>query len=129
MLGRTWTFWAPATPVRLEIPALFTREAICLQARAMEETTTASSLLMVPCFSSYKGGRPLSEWSNVKLRYPDGSCVLTLNSQVVRVNSSYPFLGLVGADAILFTAFHGTIMGMSVDHSYSGHPTLRLLID
>lgn len=50
--AHTWTFCAPATPVRLEIPARFTREAICLQARAVEAMTVASSPSMVPFCSS-----------------------------------------------------------------------------
>jgi len=43
------------TPVRLEIPARCTREAICLQAREMEESTTVISLSITPsrsCSSS-----------------------------------------------------------------------------
>lgn len=46
------TFWAPATPVRLEMPARFTRVAICLQASEMDEMTVASSPSMVPFCSS-----------------------------------------------------------------------------
>ncbi len=49
---RTCTFWLPAAPVRFEMPALFTREEICLQARETEAMTVASSPSMVPFCSS-----------------------------------------------------------------------------
>jgi len=38
-----WMLAAPAKPVRLEMPERLTSEAICLQAVATEERTTASS--------------------------------------------------------------------------------------
>lgn len=47
----TCTFCSPARPVRLEMPARFTREPICLQAVPMEEMTAASSLSITPSFS------------------------------------------------------------------------------
>lgn len=49
------TFCAPAAPVRLLMPERDTRELICLQARATEDSTVASSPSMV-LFCSSCGG-------------------------------------------------------------------------
>ncbi len=48
----------PPSPVRLEMPALVTRLAICLHAREMLLSTVASSLVIVPFRSSCR-----HEWS------------------------------------------------------------------
>ena len=48
-------FCSPAAPVKFEMPALLTIEAICLQATAMDDSTTASSLSILPACSSCKG--------------------------------------------------------------------------
>mmetsp|Transcript_661 Transcript_661/g.1551 ORF Transcript_661/g.1551 Transcript_661/m.1551 type:complete len:265 (+) Transcript_661:814-1608(+) len=51
-----WTLVSPARPVMLDRPALVTSELICLQASAIELSTTAISFLMFPfisCFSSH----------------------------------------------------------------------------
>ena len=45
-------FWSPCRPVKLEMPALFTMDAICLHATATEDSTTASSLSILPACSS-----------------------------------------------------------------------------
>ena len=52
--GRTEKLAPPAAPVRLLMPLRVTSEEICLQARAMELITVASSLSMLPCCSSCK---------------------------------------------------------------------------
>lgn len=44
---------APCNPVMLEMPALCTRDAICLQARAMLESTMVSSPSMTPACSFF----------------------------------------------------------------------------
>ena len=45
-------FCSPARPVKLEMPALFTMDAICLHATAIDDSTTASSLSILPSCSS-----------------------------------------------------------------------------
>ena len=57
----TLKFWPPSTPVRLECPARFTSEAICLQASEMEAINVAISLSTVPFASSCKVPRSSKE--------------------------------------------------------------------
>lgn len=58
----------PAAPVRLLMPLRVTRLAICLQARAMELITVASSLSMLPACSSCMCRRSSSGLAGVYLQ-------------------------------------------------------------
>ena len=55
-------FCSPARPVKLEMPALFTMDAICLHATAIDDSTTASSLSILPSCSSCQ----CMNWSKIQ---------------------------------------------------------------
>lgn len=60
-----WMLEAPCSPVKLEIPALCTSDAICLHARAMLESTIVSSPSMSPAcsfFSNHVVSVVMSYW-------------------------------------------------------------------
>lgn len=56
-----WILTAPWTPVRLEILALWTKEAICLQAIEILESTIVSSASITPACSCFNN-QPVNVW-------------------------------------------------------------------
>ena len=92
----------PAAPVRLLMPLRVTRLAICLQARAMELMTVASSLSMLPACSSCACRQDLSLQPHGRSYWKAAQQALARNSQVVRVDSWYSLCGacLGGASSV-----------------------------